>query len=216
MQTDPVQETAGQAPRMKGPTRTCVGCAKPDSAAQLIRVVAGPSDAPGASIALGIDLAGGSFGRGAHVHASRECIAKAARGGFSRAFKSKVTIDAVAFAQQLVEAAERRLAGLVVGARRASQLAVGADSAREALAEGAPLVLVAKDAGSVARSIEIAHAVSEGRALVLFDKTTLGALLGRDEVAIASVKSDGLADEIRRIYFMADAVRGQRVGGLEV
>jgi predicted RNA-binding protein YlxR (DUF448 family) len=211
-----VQQTVGVEPRMKGPTRTCVGCAKPDTAAALVRVVADLSAAPSAPIALAIDLAGGSFGRGAHVHPSRECLARAVRGGFARAFKAKVTVDAAAFAQQIVDAAYRRIAGLVVGARRAQQLAVGADSACEALAEGAPLVLVAMDAGSVARSNEIARAVSEGRALVLFDKTTFGALLGRDEVALASVKSDGLADEIKRIYFMADALRGQRVGGLEV
>jgi predicted RNA-binding protein YlxR (DUF448 family) len=186
-------------------------------------VVAGPavSDTAGASpgpssIELAVDLAGGTFGRGAHVHPSRECLAKAARGGFSRAFKTKVTIDPVALAKQIVDASERRIAGLVVGARRAQRLAVGADAAFEALASGAPLLLVACDAGGVGRSTEVSGAVAEGRAIVLLTKSALGALLGRDEVAIAAVKTDGIADEIRRVYFMADAVRGQRGGVLEV
>jgi hypothetical protein len=84
----------------------------------------------------------------------------------------------------------------VVGARGAGALAVGADATLEALAEdalGHVCVVVAVDAGSVAQKLPIANAVAAGRAVAWGTKVSLGALLGRDEVAVLAVRDKGIA-----------------------
>ena len=76
-----------------GPRRQCAGCAKRDSADDLLRVVLGGSEG-----ALAVDLADSRFGRGSHVHASKECMQRALRGGFAKVFKTKVegTVEQIA------------------------------------------------------------------------------------------------------------------------
>lgn len=193
----------------KGPARTCVGCGASSAPEALVRLVLGPEGE------IAVDMVGGSFGRGAHVHGAPACLTKACKGGLARAFKAPVTLTADALATMLVEAAERRAGGLLGGALRAGQLAVGADMAREALGpegQGAALVVVAADAGSIARSVEVQGAVARGRAVVFGSKARLGGLLGRDEVALCAVRDEGLALAIKRVFLMADSVRGHARG----
>jgi ribosomal protein L7Ae-like RNA K-turn-binding protein len=155
----------------------------------MVRVVLGPDRA------LAFDLSGGGFGRGAHVHA--HCLEKACKGGFARAFKTAVEADEPALRAQLKEAAERRIVGLLAGARRAKRLAIGADAAVEAIANGA-FAVVASDAGSIARRREVELAVKEGRAIAFGDKRTLGALCGLEEVALLGVTDAPLAQQVKR------------------
>jgi len=177
----------------------------------------GPEPAPGASAGgkraperrsatVVVDAAGGAFGRGAHVHPRPECIARACRGGFSRAFKTDVRADAAGVAAAVAEAFGRRFGGLLVTGRGAGALAVGADAATEALEQGAPLVVVACDAESIVRRGPIARAIAEGRAVAWGAKKELGALLGRDEVAVVAVTKSSIASELQRVARIADAV----------
>jgi predicted RNA-binding protein YlxR (DUF448 family)/ribosomal protein L7Ae-like RNA K-turn-binding protein len=79
----PVGEPDG-APR-RGRTRTCVGCSERIDLnvvdEEVVRLILGP----GGEIA--VDPKGGGFGRGAHVHARRDCVERAAKGGLLRATK---------------------------------------------------------------------------------------------------------------------------------
>ena len=130
--------------------RTCVGCGRADGPDALLRLVLGPSGEDRQQAReVAPDVAGGAFGRGAHVHARQDCLEKACRGGLSRAFKTRVAADAKVLAAQLAAGCEQRIVGLLSGARRAGALAVGADAAVEALVDGAPLVVLARDAGTV-------------------------------------------------------------------
>ncbi|WP_258169145.1 YlxR family protein [Salmonella enterica] len=79
-----------------GPRRQCAGCAKRDFADDLVRVVLDPADGT-----LAVDLADSRFGRGAHVHASKDCMQKALRGGFAKVFKSKVEGSVESLGEQL-------------------------------------------------------------------------------------------------------------------
>lgn len=221
----PVTDTKTMSSPRKGPSRTCVGCGAHGAPEELVRLVAGPAgDGDDAPLEIAVDLAGGAFGRGAHVHAAPECLAKACKGGLARAFKAKIVLTKEALAALVVDAADRRVAGLVSGARRARHVAIGADAVADALAAsgasperhaGSPLVLVARDAGAIAGRADVRAAAAAGRAVGLLDKSALGALLGREEVAVAAVLEAGIANEIKRIYSMADAVRATR-GRLEV
>jgi predicted RNA-binding protein YlxR (DUF448 family)/ribosomal protein L7Ae-like RNA K-turn-binding protein len=211
VQTETTQETKrAERPAKPGPTRTCVGCGRHDDAASLVRVVLGPpvkdaQGAPDASV-VAVDMAGGSFGRGAHVHARKECLINAAKGGFARAFKCRVDAQATEVAAQIVNGCERRIAGLLMGARRAGHLAIGADAATAAMAKGAPCLVVATDAASVLERGLLAEVVSEGRAVAWRTKAELGALLGRDAVAVCAIEHAAVAEQVVHARRVADAV----------
>jgi predicted RNA-binding protein YlxR (DUF448 family) len=182
----------------KRPVRTCVGCGQSDDATAMVRLVLADDGE------VAFDLAGGAFGRGAHVHARPACLEKAPR-GLSRAFKQEVRADARAVGEALVAACDRRAAGLVMAARRTGALAVGADASLEAVRRGAPLVVVAVDAGTVAARREVERAVAEGRAVAWKTKSDLGAWIGEDSVAMLAVRHAGIAGELMTLRAAADA-----------
>jgi predicted RNA-binding protein YlxR (DUF448 family) len=179
------------------PTRTCVGCGLRDEASELLRIVATPDE-------FAFDLAGGAFGRGAHLHARPACIEKAPR-GLARGFRGAVKADPAAIGRCLVEACDRRMAGLLIAARRSHALAIGADAAIEALERGAPLGVIAVDAGSIAETAEVQRCVAGGRAIAWRTRSELGGLLGERSVAICAVRHAGIAAELKRMRVAADA-----------
>src|SRR4051812_6474260 len=97
-------ESAKTAPRAKhpgGPERTCAGCGKHAEADELVRVVHDPGSGE-----IAVDLASkAAGGRGAHVHPSPDCLAKALKSGFARVFKAQVTANAAALGEDIVKAA---------------------------------------------------------------------------------------------------------------
>lgn len=180
----------------KTSTRTCAGCGGKGAPGAMARVVRGPGGE------LAVDLAGGAFGRGAHVHPA--CIDAACKGGFARALRAAVRADAGELRAQLREAVTRRVAGLLLGARRARAVAVGADAACEALRAGA-FAVVARDAGSVAQKDEVTRAVAEGRAVSFGDKATLGALMGQTEIAVVALTRAEFARAVGQCIALAGA-----------
>jgi predicted RNA-binding protein YlxR (DUF448 family) len=179
------------------PERTCVGCGLRDAASAMVRLVVAEDE-------VVFDLAGGAFGRGAHLHARSECIEKAPR-GLARTFKRDPKVDARELAARLSAACDRRMSGLLMAARRTNALAVGADASLEAIHRGAPLVVVAVDAGKIAQTLEVQGAVAEGRAIAWKAKNELGALLGEEAVAICAVRHAGIASELKVLRAAADA-----------
>lgn len=196
---DESAKTAGR----KSAERTCAGCVKHAPADDLVRVVHDPSSGE-----IAVDLASSGFGRGAHVHASPECIAKALKGGFARVFKAEIKADAKALGLEIVRAADRRIEGLLTGARRAGQLAVGADVVVEALADDrAHLVVVARDAAAATRQPAIERAIASGKAVAFSDKARLGHLLGREQVAVVAVLHDGVSAALAATYRLSAPFR---------
>ena len=198
-----------------GPERTCVGCGQRDDAKALVRLVVVPAEvsetgeAEGGGADVAFDLAGGAFGRGAHLHPVAACIAKAPR-GLGRAFKGAVRVDAAVVGRRLVEACDRRMAGLLLAAHRLRAVVAGADAALAALASGDSggagcLAIVAADAGSVAGTVEVQRAAAEGRVVAWGSKNGLGGLLGESSVAICAVRHAGIAAELKSVRAAADA-----------
>jgi predicted RNA-binding protein YlxR (DUF448 family) len=189
----------GEQGEKPGSRRQCAGCAKRDFADALVRVVLDPADG-----SLAVDLADSRFGRGAHVHASKECAQKALRGGFAKVFKCKVEGTLESLAEQILVAADRRIEGLLAGARRGKLAISGADVVRAAYREGtAALVVVASDAAAAAKFPEIQDAVAVGKAIGWSNKQRLGAIFGRDEVAVCAVLHEGVAKAIGSARLMA-------------
>src|SRR5579862_7031111 len=86
--------------------RTCVGCGRRDDATALLRLIAADDE-------VAFDLAGGAFGRGAHVHAQAACLARTPR-GLARTLRLGRAVDAAAVGRALVAACDRRMAGLLL------------------------------------------------------------------------------------------------------
>ena len=81
----------------------------------------------------------------------------------------------------------------------------GANAALDALRRGAPLAIVAVDAGSVALRTEVERAAAEGRVIGWKTTNELGKLLGEPTVAICAVCHDGIAAELKTLRAAADA-----------
>jgi ribosomal protein L7Ae-like RNA K-turn-binding protein len=159
--------------------------------ADLIRLVLGP----GGEIAVDSGSRhGGGFGRGAHLHARRACVERAARSGLLRATKGKAhlvtmgpqagegekpeALSTDSLARAIQRSMDRRIEGLLVAAVRSRRVARGADAVTGACQRGeAELVLVACDAAAAADLTEVRRAVAEGRAVAWGTKARLGAIV---------------------------------------
>ena len=180
--------------------RTCVGCGQTDGADGMVRVVV--SD--GGDVA--VDLAGGAFGRGAHVHPSPRCVAAAPR-GLARSFKRAVSITPAELAGAIASAANRRARGLLASAARSNQVEIGADNAGDAFQKGeVALLVVARDAKSAAAVGSIMHAVAKGGAVAWGTKAELGSLVNKTEVAVLGIVSQPIAAAVRSVVTMASSV----------
>jgi len=188
------------------PQRTCVGCGAHEHPAELVRFVLGLDGS------LAADLAGKSFGRGAWLHASPSCLEKGATRGLSRSFRAKVRATPEALAAAIVDAADRRITGLLVAAFRSKQAVLGADAVTERAASGeVDLVVVACDAAAAASLPVVQRAVTEGRAVAWGSKSRIGALAGRAEVAVVGIQSATLAEAIRATVRMSSNVASKVV-----
>jgi predicted RNA-binding protein YlxR (DUF448 family) len=187
--------------------RTCAGCGRTDTPRAFLRVVMGAET--GGEHEVVVDVGGSSVGRGAHVHPAFDCLAKACKGGFARSFRAKVRVNVNELVAQIGEAHDRRVMGLVLGARRAGHVEIGTDASCEALTRGPVLAIVACDAGSVVKKDEVRRAAAEGRAVVWKDKAELGKLFGRDEVGIFCVTHAEIAREIQEARSRSEACKGR-------
>ncbi len=185
---------ATQRQSAEGPVRTCVGCRSTAARDELLRFAFAddpPRIAPDPSRRLG--------GRGASVHPRRSCLEKAVtRGGFARAFRRPVEVDAERLIADASNQYKRRVAGLLLAGLRARHLVVGTDAVRGALAgpKKPVMLLVAKDAAG--RRDELADGVTRlGGACVAYgDKATLGRLFGRETLGVVGILDSGIAHEV--------------------
>jgi hypothetical protein len=90
-------------------------------------------------------------------------------------------------------------------ARRANALvAEGGDPASQSRLAGAPLWIVAVDAGPVATGADVSRAVREGRVIAWKTRRELGGLVGKDTVALCGVVNDGMARELQVLRLATD------------
>lgn len=175
------------------PERTCAGCRAVAQRGDLVRFVHVPEHTPSLIPDLGARLPG----HGVWVHPTRECLSKAARGGFSRTFKCAVQSDVNDLARSLSGQFERRLEGLLLASLRRRVVALGTDAVIEALAAGAVrLLLVAKDAAG--RREELCSRAAERGVQVVEagDKCALGRLAGKETLGLIAVLDGDIAREI--------------------
>ena len=180
----------------KAPVRTCIGCRQQDTPLELVRMVLAPDGT------VAFDLAGGAQGRGAWVHPVEPCLRKAAKStGRSLHADGSENLEALLFS--LAQAAKRRAIGLIGAAHRARYVALGSDASKEAYANGrARLVLLATDGRAAKDEFWVGAALAQGTVVGWATKAELGAIVGRDELAILVVTDEGLARSLIRVIAM--------------
>lgn len=171
--------------------RTCVACRAPAGRDDLLRLVV-----IGEPTQWVPDIRRRLPGRGVSVHPSRRCLALALKQGRFRGAgvqPSASDLASVASVQY-----RRRLEGLIGGAWRARQLAVGTEAVRESLEQRTlHLLVLATDAAGSRDDFEQAATRLGRRCLVLGTKTELGAMLGRQTVGVLGVLDAAIAEELR-------------------
>ena len=184
------------------PTRTCVGCQRPSGAGDLVtlRLVVDPDG--GALVVVGAHA--NAKGRGAHVHPTPECLAKAAEGRLSRAFRREVRVSVEELGRAIGEREAVRVEGLVATAIRTRQVALGADAAAEALAQGG-FVIAAKDAGRLVDHQPFRGAREEGRLMFWGDRARLGSFTRRESLAVLAVTAPPLVKALRHAHEVVSA-----------
>ena len=184
------------------PMRSCAGCGRSVSADELVRVVVGPDSQ------VAFDLAGHCFGRGAHVHPAKDCLHKAAKRGLSRSFKCEVHCEPDPLCLQLVDAANRRIRGLIGSAVRSGRAAIGHQAVQQALEQGKlALLIVATDAPAAVRDRAMLQAASHFAVVGWGTKSELGAWVGHPEVALLGIRSLRIGAAIAAACRIADGAR---------
>lgn len=180
--------------------------------APLVRLVASPTRE------VVVDAGDGTFGRGCYVHASGDCLVRAAKSGLARSLKGAPhfggrPLTAADLEAAIVEAFDRRVEGLLGAARRTRRLEFGADAVCASLRAGdVRLVIVASDAAAAAEKTEVRAAVRDGKAVSWGDKGRLGAIArGEGEVGVLGLTDSRIADAVRDARVVMDSVQVRRV-----
>lgn len=112
--------------------------------------------------------------------------------------------------QLLAIAAARRARGLILAALRSQRLALGGEASHRAYLQGkARLVVLASDAMAAKNQQWVSEAMTQGILSVWSSKAELGAIVGRDELAVLVVTDEGLARNLLRVIEMMTPVTSQ-------
>lgn len=179
------------AKKASKPQRTCVACRKTQDKSDLIRFVLAPDGQ------VVVDYRQHLPGRGVYTCPTRECLALAVKkNSFRRSFTAPAAPVTVAGLQEQVRMAlVQRIAGLVKMARKSGQLISGSNQVLDALKRQSPaLVLLAQDiAATMGQKIESAAERQNIYCIRLFDKESLGQMLGKEERSVVAVAGGSLA-----------------------
>ncbi len=185
--------SAPRGTKRRAPARQCVACRTREDRERLLRLVEGPDGA------IAVDVRSRAGGRGAWVHSTRGCILTAARKHLA---ERSLKLDASSkSADQLVrdvrDALRRKCHSLVLVAQRKRAISVGAEAAIDTLERTrVALLLIATDA----TESHIAGRAQRDRGDVpvrtMGTRTELGAMLGREQVAIAALTDARIGEEL--------------------
>lgn len=187
--------------------RTCVGCRQIAPREDLVRFAIRVEDGLAFIVP---DVARKLGGRGASTHARRACVELGIkRGGFAKAASARVELDAGALVAMLDAQLVQRARGLLLGAIRSKHAILGADGTEKAIAERRVVALVlASDASERTGTVAAAIGRLGGRAIQMLTKAELGALVGRDEVAVIGIGDEGIAGALAQVAEQLRGVRG--------
>ena len=186
---------------ISGPQRTCIACRETRDKRQLLRYVVAPDGM------LLVDYRQRLPGRGTYTCVSRQCLRDAVkRKAFQRSLKEAPEgVDADRLETQLREAVSRKIAGLIGMARKSGQVVTGTQAVTEVLKKdpAVAVVLLAEDISSaIGQKIDSLCSVQGVPCAQLYDKQSIGQLLGKEERSAVAVLpgplAQALVDELHR------------------
>lgn len=182
------------APKRHESLRTCIGCRRPRSRNDLIRIVKNPS---GDAV---FDLEGNLPGRGAYVCPHALCVDALAPGSIAHVLRSPATLpDARSRRAALGDALERRATNLLTITRKSRGAVFGEPAVRAMIHSGrAALLLLASDLppGNAA----MWRTLGADLPMRSFAPAeVLGRWAGRGPTKVAAVCVPGLAESLMRV-----------------
>lgn len=179
----------------KGPQRTCIVCRQTKDKKRLVRYVVAPDGA------VLVDYRQRLPGRGAYTCISIQCLSNAVKkNSFRRCFKDQChSVDLDELRQQLVLAVEQKITNLIGMSRKSGQIISGSNAIIEALRKksSVALVLIAVDiSATIGQKIESLAQRDNIYSARLYDKQTIGQMLGKEERSVIAVQTGLLADSL--------------------
>lgn len=195
------------APAQKA-QRSCLGCRLVIDQTALVRYVVSPEGE------VLVDYRHKLPGRGAYTCLDRNCIESAVkRRQFDRAFKRSLReIDATALRNAIRLQIRERILNLLGMARKSANVVSGSSMVMENLGGRTDLVLVlmAEDV-----SVAIGEKASGKASMAgipfyrLFDKGTLGQVLGKGERSVVALKAGLLAESVKKELSRYEKIVGE-------
>lgn len=144
-------------------------------------------------------------GRGVWVEANRDCLKRACQSGFTRLAKRPLRPRYDELAGLLILGLEARLSDVLGGGYRAGLVHYGADETTKRVKAGSVrLIALATDASPRHRG-GVTGEDAPPHVLVL-DKARLGAVFGRQDVAVATISDDALAASVHEVTKRINAI----------
>jgi hypothetical protein len=189
--------------------RTCLGCRQVQEQESLVRYVLAPDGG------LLVDYRHRLPGRGAYTCISSACVREALRRRqFARALRRELpAVDAGDLLLELHRQILQRVLNLLGMARKASQTISGSNQVLDALAVPGrvSVVIMAEDLSAGIAEKVIGRAAAAGvRSVRLFDKGTLGDLLGKGERSVVALVPGNLAAAIMTELSRYENIVGER------
>lgn len=174
------------------PQRSCVACRMAADKNLLLRFVLAPDSQ------VVVDYRQQLPGRGLYTCFNQQCLALAVKkNSFRRVFGvTTQPVELVVLNGQLQQALIQRIKGLILMARKAGQLIAGSNMVLDALKRPAPpaTVVMATDiADNMKQKIDSTVTRQQIVSTQLFDKVSLGQLLGKEERSVVAIQNGALA-----------------------
>jgi hypothetical protein len=178
------------------PQRSCLGCGATRDKGDLLRFVLGPDGT------LVPDMKGNLPGRGSYTCPKVDCLKQAVKSKrFAASFKTPVIgLDTESLLAGIRTLVVERIRGYLSLAAKAGKVFSGSDAVASGLRSGkAGLLFIATDISDESRKKFTALAGNSGAELVtLFDKESLGTMIGKEYRGVVAVESGGFVEPIRR------------------
>lgn len=188
--------------------RSCLGCRQVFDQDLLVRYVLSPQGD------VLVDYRHKLPGRGAYTCLDRGCIESAVkRRQFERGFRGGVrNLDATTLVEAVRDQIRERILNLLGMARKSANVVSGSSLVLETLSvrSGLALVLMAEDvSAAIGEKVAAKSAVAGIRCFRLFDKGTLGRILGKGERSVVALKTGLLAETVKTELWRYENIVGE-------
>lgn len=176
--------------------RSCLGCRQVFDQDRLVRYVLSPDGE------VLVDYRHKLPGRGAYTCLDRGCIDSAVkRRQFDRSFRGSLrNVEAEILSEAVRQQVSARILNLLGMARKSGNVISGSSLVMETLSSrsGLALVLVASDvSAAIGEKVAAKSAAAGVPCFSLFDKETLGRILGKGERSVIAFKQGLLAESVK-------------------